>query len=179
MDASELEIADRPAASVRGWRVPLFAFARNPTGSIYGTVVADSVLAVESERQTKLSDLIYAELITVIVYWLAHVYADFLGSPPSGSRRAGLHRFVGTLGHEWSLVTASFFPLTAVLLAAAAGASVHTAALAGMWTGVAALVLWGQLAGRRAGRGAVVSLAYGMVAGVFGIALILLRVLLH
>ncbi|MCK9900676.1 hypothetical protein CC117_04275 [Parafrankia colletiae] len=179
MDASELDIVDRPAASARGWRVPLLAFARNPAGSIYGTVVADSVLAVESERQTKLSDLIYAELITVIVYWFAHVYADFLGSPPSGSRRASLHRLAVTLGHEWSLVTASFFPLAAVLLAAAAGASIQTAALAGMWTGVAALVLWGQLAGRRAGRGAVVSFAYGMTAGLFGLALILLRVLLH
>ena len=179
MDAYEYDHHDRPAASRHGWRAAMLALARNPVGSIYGTVLADSVLAVESERQTVLADLIYAELVSVLVYWLAHVYADFLGSPPSASRRAGLHRLAETMGHEWSLVTASFFPLLAVLLAAAAGASVQTAALAGMWTGVAALVLWGEIAGRHSGRGTWASLAYGLVAGVFGVALILLRVLLH
>jgi hypothetical protein len=169
-----------PAESQRpGWRAGLFALARNPVAAIYGTVLADSVLAVESERQTQLRDLIYAELGSVVVYWLAHVYAEFLGSAPSPTRRAGLHHLAEAMAHEWSLVTASFFPLVAVLLAAAAGASVQTAALAGMWTGAAALVLWGELAGRRAGRGVWASLAYGVVAGVFGVALILLRVLLH
>ena len=41
-------------------------YSRNPTASIYGTVLADSVLAAESERQTTLLDLIYAELVSVI-----------------------------------------------------------------------------------------------------------------
>ncbi|WP_241835392.1 hypothetical protein [Pseudofrankia asymbiotica] len=173
------ERLDPRVASRRGWRAGMLALARNPAGSIYGTVLADSVLAVESERQTELRDLIYAELVSVLVYWLAHVYADFLGSPPSTSRRAGLHRLAETMGHEWSLVTASFFPLLAVLLAAAAGASVQTAALAGMWTGMAALVMWGEIAGRQSGRGTWASLAYGLVSGAFGLALILLRVLLH
>ncbi|CAI7975866.1 conserved membrane hypothetical protein [Frankia sp. Hr75.2] len=173
------ERLDRQAAARRGLRAVVLALARNPAGSIYGTILADSVLAVESERQTGLSDLIYAELVSVIVYWLAHVYAEFLGSPPDVSRRAGLHRLAETMAHEWSLVTASFVPLLAVLLAAAAGAPVQTAALAGMWTGVAALVLWGEIAGSRSGRGTWTSLAYGLVSGAFGVTLILLRILLH
>ncbi|MBL7495945.1 hypothetical protein I6A84_39855 [Frankia sp. CNm7] len=170
---------DRPVASRRGWRAAMLALARNPVGSIYGTILADSVLAVEARYQLLLRDLIYAELVTVVVYWLAHVYAEFLGAPPTVNRRAGLRRLADTMAHEWSLVTASFVPLLAVLLAAAAGASVHTAALAGMWTGVAALVLWGEIAGRHSGRGAWTSLAYGLVSGMFGIALVLLRALLH
>lgn len=58
-----------------------------------------------------------------------------------------------TMGHEWPLVTASFIPLLAVLLASLAGASVQDASLAGMWTGVGALILWGELAGRHSGSG--------------------------
>lgn len=174
-----LEPLDPSVTIHHGWRAGMFALARNPAGSIYGTILADSVLAVESERQVTLRDLVYAELVTVAVYWLAHVYADFLGAPPSVSRRAALHRLVETMTHNWSLVTASFFPLLAVLLAAVAGASVQTAALAGMWTGVAALVLWGEIAGRHSGRGRWASVAYGLVSGAFGGVLILLRVLLH
>ncbi len=168
----------RPAAARHGWRAGMLALARNPAGSIYGTVLADSVLAVEAERQTTLSDLIYAELITVLIYWLAHVYAAFLGSQPHVGRRGWLRRLGETMSHEWSLVTASFVPLLAVLLASAAGASVQTASLAGMWTGVGSLILWGEIAGRQGGSGTWASLAYGLVSGAFGVALILMRVLL-
>lgn len=172
------EQVDRLDPARFGRRVGLLALARNPAASIYGTVLADSVLATESERQTTLRDLIYAELVSVTIYWLAHVYADFLGSRPTPGHR-GARRLLDTMAHEWSLVTASFVPLLAVLLAAAAGASVQTATLAGMWTGVGTLVLWGEIAGRHSGRGTWASLVYGLVAGALGVALILLRVLLH
>ncbi len=175
MDAFE---GPHPAAHRLDWRVGLFALARNPAASIYGTVLADSVLAVESERQTTLRDLVYAELISVVVYWLAHVYADFLGTRSAPGHRPGLRGLVDTMAHEWPLVTASFVPLLAVLLAAVAGASVQGASLAGMWTGVGALVLWGEIAGRHSGSGRWGALGYGLLSGALGISLILLRVLL-
>jgi hypothetical protein len=169
---------DRPVAARHGWQAGLLLLAHNPAGSIYGTVLADSVLAVEAERQTTLRDLIYAELVTVLIYWLAHVYAEFLGSQQGVGRRGWPRRLAETMSHEWSLVTASFVPLLAVLLASAVGASVQTASLADMWTGVGSLILWGEIAGRQSGSGTWASLAYGLVSGAFGVALILLRVLL-
>jgi hypothetical protein len=171
---------ERPVVSRHGWRAAMLALARNPTGSIYGTVLADSVLAVESTTSTTLSDLIFAEVVSVLVYWLAHVYAGFLGEPPAVGHRGTLHRLADMMSHEWSLVTASCVPLAAVVLAAMAGASVQVAAMAGMWTGVAALVLWGEIAGRHSGHGTWASVAYGLVAGAFGVVLVALRaILLH
>lgn len=173
-----LDRSYRAGTSHLGWRVALLALARNPAASIYGTVLADSVLAVEAERQTTLSDLVYGELISVVVYWLAHVYADFLGTRSDPGHRAGVRGLVETMSHEWPLVTASFIPLLAVLLASLAGASVQDASLAGMWTGVGALVLWGELAGRHSGSGTWGAIGYGLLSGALGVILILLRVLL-
>jgi hypothetical protein len=176
------DAADRgpePPAFGQPQRALLLGFARNPTAAVSGTIIADSVLATESARRTSLRDLVLAELVTVIVYWLAHVYAEFLGAPTGAIRQAGRRRLVTAMAHEWPIVTASFVPLTAVLLASLAGTSIQTATLAGMWAGVGALVLWGQVAGRRHGARRWTALAYGLVAGVFGFTLILLRVLLH
>jgi hypothetical protein len=170
-----------PASHGRTTRLRLLVgmATRNPARTIYGTIVATSVLAVESALRTELGDLLLTELVTVIVYWLAHVYADYAAQPPEPGRRAALARLTATAAHEWSLVTASFVPMAAVLAVAAAGGSTALAATGGLWTGVAMLFGWGVAAARDGGRSRRASLAFGGVSSVFGLTLIALKALLH
>lgn len=160
-------------------RLLLGMATRNPARTIYGTIVATSVLAVESALRTELGDLLLTELVTVIVYWLAHVYADYAAQPPEPGGRAALARLGATAAHEWALVAASFVPMAAVLVVAAAGEPTPRAATVGLSTGVALLFGWGAAAARAGGRSRRSSLVFGGVSSAFGLTLIALKALLH
>jgi hypothetical protein len=164
------------------WRRYLGAATSNPAGSIYGTIVATSVIAIEGALSPSLGDLIGTDLTTVLVYWLAHVYASFVASGQSDEQRehlSGPRRLARIMGHEWSVVAGSFLPLLAVLIGGLFTDDVATAALVGLWAGVALLYGWGFAASRAAGRDRPASFAYGLVAALFGVTVITMRVLLH
>lgn len=158
---------------------------RNPAGSIYGTVVATSVIAIEGVGNPSMGDLIGTDLLTVLVYWAAHVYAAVLASPPQGDSappggsRSDRRRVLDAMSHEWPLVAGSFLPLLAVLVGRLFVDEVSSAALIGLWAGVLLLYGWGFAASRAGGRSRPASVAYGLVAALLGIVVIALRFLLH
>jgi hypothetical protein len=49
----------------------------NPRGAIYGTVVATAIIAATAGHESPEVNLV-ATVATLLVFWLAHVYADFL-----------------------------------------------------------------------------------------------------
>ncbi len=160
----------------RGW---LAAVTANPAGSIYGTIIATSIIAIEASVSTSLAELISTDLTTVLVYWLAHVYASFVASDQYPDGRSGWRRLGAIMAHECSLVVGSFLPLLAVLIAGIFTSNVSSAATAGLWAGVALLYAWGFAASRAGGRTWVRSLAFGLIGALFGVAVVVMRVLLH
>ncbi|MGF7236057.1 MAG: hypothetical protein ACQSGP_14015 [Frankia sp.] len=161
------------------WRGRLGAATANPAGSIYGTIIATSVIAIEASTSTSLAELISTDLTTVLVYWLAHVYASFVVSDQRLDRRRGRRRLGSIMVHEWSMVAGSFLPLLAVLIAGLFTADLSTAVTAGLWAGVALLYGWGYAASRAGGRGRLRSLSFGLVGALFGMSIVIMRVLLH
>jgi hypothetical protein len=59
---------------------------RQPAAATYGTVVASAVIATSAGGHESAALILEATLATLLVFWLAHVYADFLGH---GLRHAG------------------------------------------------------------------------------------------
>ena len=53
--------------------------AANPRAAIYGTIVASAVIATTAGGRESAALILEATLATLLVFWLAHVYADFLG----------------------------------------------------------------------------------------------------
>ena len=53
--------------------------AANPRAAIYGTIVASAVIATTAGGHESAALILEATLATLLVFWLAHVYADFLG----------------------------------------------------------------------------------------------------
>jgi cation transporter-like permease len=53
--------------------------AANPRAAIYGTIVASAVIATTAGGHESAELILEATLATLLVFWLAHVYADFLG----------------------------------------------------------------------------------------------------
>jgi hypothetical protein len=52
----------------------------------YGTIVASAVIATSAGGHESAAFILEATIATLLVFWLAHVYADFLGH---GLRHAG------------------------------------------------------------------------------------------
>jgi hypothetical protein len=97
------------------------------------------------------TSLAVSVLITlVVVYWLAEQYAELLGQPEHQGRLPGWARVRTTLADSWPMVSASFAPLVALVLARLAGAPTPTAATVGVAVAIALPTFHGWSAARAA-----------------------------
>jgi len=120
-------------------------------------------------------------VVTLLVYWVAEEYAEVIGEQAEGGRLPTWASIRGMLASTWPMVTASYVPLLALVLAHLAGASGLTAANVGLAVAIAALTFHGWSAGRAAQlHGRQLPLATSVAAGL-GIVMILLKdlVLIH
>ena len=118
-------------------------------------------------------------LVTALVFWLAHVYAHLLGFGVSEERRLTRAAFAHGLLDHWSLV-AVVIPLILILVLGAIGvlpdhASI-VAATVGALVELTAAGGYAAIRHRADLRGTIVSAAIALV---LGIALVLLKALVH
>ncbi|MFG2822661.1 hypothetical protein ACGFX4_24900 [Kitasatospora sp. NPDC048365] len=144
------------------------------SGAVYGSMLAASVIAASnvSEPHARLS-LIVLLMITGLVFWAAHVYANVAGSREIGRpiTFAKVHR-VGV--REWSLVEAAVLPAVAVLISPWLGMD-ETAWLA-LGVAITQQVGWATLGARRAGATWGQTTAEGAVNLVLGLIIVAAKV---
>ena len=93
--------------------------------------------------------LVISVLASLFVYWAAEEYAAVLGELAAGVR-FGWSRIGRHLVATWSMVSASYAPLVAVVLATWAGASSRTSANFGLAVAAGLLAIYGFIASRAA-----------------------------
>jgi hypothetical protein len=146
--------------------------------SIYGTIVASSVLAA-SASNLSIGETCLAVIVTVLVYWLAETYAASLAARTVATPE----RFGDYARHHarrtWRMVTASLAPLAALLVAAALGAGVTNAILAALGLSTLTLAALGWVAAGRAGIAGLSRLGIAATSSVAGLVLIGLKLSLH
>jgi hypothetical protein len=153
---------------------------RRRAAGIYGAIITAAILDTAGGHVSTAA-LVVSVVVTLLVYWIAEEYAEVLGEHTTGGHLPSRSSIQGALISTWPMVTASYLPLLAVVLAAVAGASKLTAANAGLVVAVVLLTVHGWLAGRAAqlqGRKLVVATS---IAAGLGLVMILLKdlVLLH
>ena len=123
---------------------------RNLAASVYGTVLTIAMIVAYS-ADSDLDPLLIAVavLVTVAVFWVAHVHAELLamryalGHPLAGSEiRAQLR-------HGWPMVEAAFLPAIALALGGIGVFDDDTSVVLALGIGVAQLAAWGVAIGRR------------------------------
>jgi hypothetical protein len=120
-------------------------------------------------------------VVTLLVYWLAEEYAELLGEQAEGGHLPSRASIRAALAATWPMVSASYAPLLALVLARLAGASALAAANIGLAAAIVLLTIHGWLAGRAAElRGWRLFLATSVAAGL-GLLMIALKdlVLIH
>jgi hypothetical protein len=150
--------------------------ARRRSAGIYGTIVASAVLAAGG-GQLATVPLAVTVLVTLLVYWAAEGYAELLGEahaghlPTWGQVRASLATI-------WPMVSASYVPLLSLLVARVLGADTKTAATVALVVAVVLLLVQGWAGGRASQLRGLRLLAVTLIAGAFGVVMILLKLLI-
>lgn len=151
--------------------------AAQPRAAVYGTIVATAVIAA-SARTHRAGVILVATVATLLVFWLAHVYAETIAHGLHHGR-LGLQRVPTIMAEELSMLAAPALSLLFLLLAALGLLGEGLAVRLALWNGVVQLLLWGVAVGRRLGRPWPVALLSGVVNGIFGLVIVVLEVLLH
>ena len=150
---------------------------RRRAAGIYGAIITAAILDTAGGHVSTAA-LVVSVVVTLLVYWIAEEYAEVLGEQATGGRLPSRASIQGALVSTWPMVTASYLPLLAVVLAAVAGASELTAANVGLVVVVVLLTVHGWLAGRAAHLRGVRLLVATSVAAGLGLVMILLKELL-
>jgi hypothetical protein len=131
------------------------------------------VIAASAAGGKSLELILAATVATLLVFWLAHVYADFLDH---GLRQArfGLGVLGDLMARELSMLAAPALSVLFVLLGALGLLDEELAIRLALWSGVVQLVAWGLGVGRRRGQAWPAALLTGLVNGTFGVVIILL-----
>jgi hypothetical protein len=122
---------------------------RRRAAGIYGAIITAAILDTAGDRLST-SALVAAVVITLLVYWLAEEYAELLGEQATGGKLPSWAYVRDALAATWPMVSASFLPLLAVVLARLAGASAYAAANIGLAAAILLLTAHGWLAARAA-----------------------------
>ena len=175
----------QPPPEASGWSAAVLRTASriepsgDPTGVIYGTIVAGSVIALLS-RHTETAERLGLEVLgTLLVYWLAHGYCEALSERYVHGTRLRPAEVGHALVHELGILKGGVAPVAVLVVAKLSGAEYETAVWIAMGTTVVLLFLAGIVAGIRSGaRGPELALD-GVIGGLFGLALVLLKAGLH
>jgi len=149
--------------------------ARQIAGGIYGTIVTASIMATSGGELPAAAETA-AVLVTLTVYWIAHEYADLLGSHIAGGQMPGWREIRDALTASWTMVSASYVPLLVLIAATLAGAAATDAASAGLAAAALELVLYALAAGRAAALGRRPQILIAASAAVLGLVMIGLKV---
>ena len=146
---------------------------------VYGAILVAALVAALSERHASAGRLSAAVVATLVVFWLAHVWADALGEYAATGRRPDAARLAALASRQWPMLEAGSVPLLALLAGWAGLYSDETAVTISLGLAVAQLFAWGYVAGSRAHtrrRDAVVSC---LVTGGLGLVLVVLKIAVH
>jgi hypothetical protein len=151
----------------------------NPGGAVYGVIAVSALLAAESARRETYLKTVAAVLITLLLYWIAHAYAELAGRRLEGGGRLTLGALGESMLHEISLLGGAAIPLVPLLIWWTSGGSLTSAVLAAMWTSAGTIVIIELAAGLRARLTGTDLARQAVLGALLGLMVIALRVVLH
>jgi hypothetical protein len=167
-------MAEARTRTARWW---LFR-APESAGAIYGTIAAMAVIA-GTARTPEHGKALSLTIATLLVFWLAHVYAYALAHHLRGAKRLDWSAVTAAMAEEWSLLQGPVPLLVLLALGELGVLEERQAVRLALWLGVVELVTWGVLYARRQRWSWLTALTAGAVNGLFGLVIVVLEVVVH
>ncbi len=149
------------------------------SAAIYGLMTVGALLAAESAGSETYAETVGAVAITMLVYWLAHSYAEFASHRLKDREPARFAELARIMGNQVPILFGAAIPLVALLIFWAANASLSTAVTAAVWTSAGTVVAIEILAGVRAKQSGRELLFQALFGALLGLLIIVLRLVLH
>src|ERR1700730_10197219 len=89
---------------------------RRRAAGIYGAIVTAAILDTAGGHVST-TTLVISVVVTLMVYWVAEEYAEVIGEQVQGAQLPSRAYVRGALAVTWPLVSASFSPLSGLVLA--------------------------------------------------------------
>lgn len=150
----------------------------HPQGVVYGIVVVGSVIAAESVHASGPWQDIFGSAVVLVIYWLAHSYAQILGTRFASSSSMTLSEMGAIVRHEGAILRGAALPILGMIVAALLGARALRVDEVGIAIDIVALMAFAILGGLRAGLSTWALIGQSAVALVFGFLIALLRTVL-
>lgn len=144
---------------------------------LYGIIVSAAVM-VASHAPT-VSTTVVAVLVTLSIYWAAERYARIVAERIHQGHRPRWDTVRAQLTSGWEMVTASLLPLGVLVVAWLLRTNLRTAIVAALVCSTVLLCMAGWRIGRQGRLSRGEQLISTAVAGLFGVALIGLKTILH
>ena len=149
--------------------------------SVYGVILVSGMIVVAGGHGESSWSVFWTVLITVIVFWAAHVYAGTVArhgldhEQMIGLREAFRISFKRSLG----LLASALIPSSILLLGATRAIPDAYAIWVALWGGVVVLAVLGWIAFSRRGSSIPIRIAGSLGTAAFGIAMIVLKAFIH
>jgi tetrahydromethanopterin S-methyltransferase subunit G len=147
--------------------------------AIYGLMTVGALLAAESANGETYAETVGAVAITMLVYWLAHSYAEFASDRLAESQPARFAMLGRIMRNQVAILFGAAIPLLALLIDWVVGASLSTAVTTALFTSAGMVVLIELVAGLRAKQTGRELLLQTLFGAVLGLLIIALRLILH
>lgn len=148
-------------------------------GSVYGTILASSILVALGYKGGSALVMIAALAITEAVFAVAHAWSAILTDGVTRGRLPRPSDVWRAIEHEWPVLQATWPGIVALLLAAFGIYSTDTAVNVALALNAAILFLWGLALARLEGASAPSAVAAGTLTCSLGLVLVFLKVLVH
>ncbi|KQX05363.1 MULTISPECIES: hypothetical protein [unclassified Leifsonia] len=150
--------------------------------SVYGIVLVSGMITASGGHGEDPWQVFTAVFVTVIVFWAAHVYAGTIAGPrraPQETRGSLAVDFRRSLRRSLGFLTAALIPSAILLLGALRVVDDELAIWAALWVGVLILAVLGYVAFTRYGHGRPMRILGAFITALFGVAMIVLKALIH
>lgn len=159
-----------------GWRG---ARNGNFAAAVYGSILAAAVVASLDVGDVDAGDMIAALGGTMLVFWLAHVWAEGIADRMHDPSPYTWRRLRTAAAWHWPMVQAATGPLVALALAGLGAWTLDTGVTLALAVSIAQLAGWGVAVGWRTFGSWPAALLSGTVNGLLGTVLIVLKTLVH
>ncbi len=149
--------------------------------AVYGVLLVSGMIVVSGSHGATSWQVLVTVVVTVVVFWSAHVYAGTVAHHGlEHDRVVGLgDAFREAVRDSWGLLLSALIPCALLLLGTTRVVPDEAAIWAALWTGVGVLAVLGYVAFLRRGAPMWVRLLGALTTSAFGLVLMLLKSLVH
>ena len=148
--------------------------------AIYGTILSTALIAAYSEDPgSDAGQVALAVIVAVLVFWIAHAYADVLARGLQDREPASLPHIRSELAREWPMVGGGLLPVLPLLLSPLGILSSDVAEDVAIAAGVLVLAGVGVAIALRRGSGLIGIVVSAAGSALFGVVVVALKALVH